>query len=88
MKALIFSLAVVLVGCSTAVPVKQEFPVAPAVLLERCPELLVVDDGKNSLRDMLKTVIQNYSLYYQCAEKTQGWQEWYQQQKRIHDSVR
>lgn len=85
MKSAVIVLALMLSACTTVVPVKQEFPVAPAVLLERCPDLLTVDDGKNSLRDMLKTVIQNYALYYQCAERTHGWQDWYQQQRRIHN---
>ena len=84
---LILALTVMLAGCTTAVPVKQEFPVAPAVLLERCPDLLVVDDGKSSLRDMLKVVIQNYALYYQCAEKTNGWQDWYNQQRKIFNGA-
>lgn len=84
MKTLALALTLALTGCTTTVPVKQEFPVAPAILLERCPDLLTIDDGKNSLRDMLKIVIQNYALYYQCAEKTHGWQEWYQQQRKIY----
>jgi hypothetical protein len=88
MKQLIVAVAVLLAGCTTVVPVKQQFPVAPAVLLERCPDLMLIDDGKNSLRDMLKVVIQNYSLYYQCAEKTHGWQDWYGEQKRIFESVK
>lgn len=88
MKYLSVALLMILTGCTTTVPVKQEFPVAPAVLLERCPDLMIIDDGKNSLRDMLKVVIQNYALYYQCAEKTQGWQDWYNQQRRIHNSVK
>lgn len=85
MKSVILALVLTLAGCSTVVPVKQEFPVAPAILLERCPDLLTIDDGKNSLRDMLKIVIQNYALYYQCAEKTHGWQDWYQEQRRIYN---
>ena len=87
MKLLALIAALTLSACSTTVPVKQPFPVAPAALLERCPDLLVIDDGKNSMRDMLKVVIQNYALYYQCAEKTHGWQDWYGQQKRIHESA-
>lgn len=82
------SFAVIMSGCSTVVPVKQEFPVAPTVLLERCPDLLQIDDGKNTLREMLKVVIQNYSLYYQCAEKTHGWQDWYREQKKIYDNAK
>jgi hypothetical protein len=88
MKYLILCLALLTSACSTTVPVKQEFPVAPKILLERCPDLLTIDDGKNSLRDMLKIVIQNYSLYYQCAEKTHGWQDWYTQQKKIFDNIK
>lgn len=87
MKYLILCLALLVTACSTTVPVKQEFPVAPAVLLERCPDLLTIDDGKNSLRDMLKIVIQNYALYYQCAERTHGWQDWYQQQQKIFNGA-
>jgi hypothetical protein len=88
MKYILLSLVLLLSACSTPVPVKQQFPVAPQMLLERCPDLLTIDDGKNSMRDMLKVVIQNYALYYQCAEKTHGWQDWYGQQKKIHESVR
>lgn len=84
MKYLALVCLVLLSGCFT-VPVKQEFPVAPQVLLEKCPDLLVIDDGKNSLRDMLKVVIQNYATYYQCAEKTHGWQDWYNEQKKIYN---
>jgi hypothetical protein len=87
MKYILLSLALLLSACSTSVPVRQPFPVAPAALLERCPDLLTIDDGKNSMRDMLRVVIQNYALYYQCAEKTYGWQDWYGQQKKIHESV-
>jgi hypothetical protein len=88
MKYVLLSLVLWMSACSTTVPVKQSFPVAPQMLLERCPDLLTIDDGKNSMRDMLKVVIQNYALYYQCAEKTHGWQDWYGQQKKIHESVR
>lgn len=82
------ALTILLTGCAgPGVPVKQNFPVAPSILLERCPDLLVIDDGKNSLRDMLKVVIQNYSTYYQCAERTHGWQDWYTEQKKIFEAV-
>lgn len=81
-------LVVFLAGCSTVIPVKQEFPVAPEALLQRCPDLMIVDDGKNSLRDMLKVVIQNYATYYQCAAKTHGWHDWYKEQKKIFDGVK
>lgn len=85
---LLFVLVIMLAGCSTLFPARQEFPAAPQVLMERCPDLMTIDDGKNTLRDMLKIVIQNYALYYQCAEKTQGWQEWYNNQKKIYENIK
>ena len=36
MKALILSLAIVLAGCSTTVPVARKFPEAPEVLKQKC----------------------------------------------------
>lgn len=86
MRFFILASVIFLASCSTVVPVKQEFPVAPSILLEKCPDLMQVDDGKNSLREMLKIVIQNYALYYQCAEKTHGWQDWYNEQRKIYDN--
>ena len=88
MKCAVVALVVALAGCSTTVPVKQEFPVAPSILLERCPDLLTIDNGKNTLSEMLKVVIQNYALYYQCAEKTHGWQDWYTEQKKIYENAK
>lgn len=88
MKSLAILSVVLLSACSTVVPVKQDFPIAPEVLLEKCPDLITVEDGKTSMRDMLKVVVQNYATYYQCAEKSQGWQEWYKEQKKIYESVK
>ena len=88
MKYAVVALVVALAGCSTPVPVKQEFPVAPEALLQRCPDLLTIDNSKNTLSEMLKVVIQNYALYYQCAEKTHGWQDWYAEQKKIYENVK
>lgn len=85
MKYFAIFVTLLLSACATSIPVKQSFPVAPSALLERCPDLLIIDDGKNSLRDMLKVVIQNYATYYQCAEKTHSWQEWYNTQKKIYE---
>ena len=82
MKRLAILSVVLLTACSSLYPVKQPFPEASKVLMERCPDLLTIDDGKNSMRDMLKVVIQNYANYYQCADRTEGWQKWYKEQKK------
>ena len=88
MKILILSLSILLAGCSTAVPVKQKFPEAPQVLKERCESLRKIEGDKVAITEMLKVVIQNYTLYYECSTKVEGWQEWYDTQKKIYESIK
>ena len=87
MKKLILVLALFLTACSTAVPVKQKFPEAPAKLMTKCPNLEEAAPGTTSVSDLLKVVVKNYSTYYQCAVITDGWQEWYQIQKIISEEA-
>lgn len=86
MKAAVLA-ALFLSGCSTLVPVKQTWPEAPTMLMERCPPLKQLDKDQNTLRDLLIVVIENYAAYYHCAGKTQSWQDWYNQQQRIFKEV-
>ena len=37
---------------------------------------------------MLKVIVHNYSLYHECATKVEGWQEWYEAQKKIFNEVK
>jgi hypothetical protein len=74
-------------GCSTAVPVTAKFPDAPRLGLGRCPQLQTVDEGVK-LSELTKTVTVNYGTYYECAVKADQWQEWYEVQKRIFESVK
>jgi hypothetical protein len=83
MNKLILILTLGLASCSTIVPVKQKFPEAPAILMNKCPQLDIITDNAASLTDMLKVVVKNYSTYYQCAVVADGWQDWYQIQKII-----
>ena len=88
MKYLAVLLTVLLVGCSTAVPIKPNFPEAPQVLKEKCESLRKIEGDKVAITEMLKVVIQNYTLYYECSTKVEGWQEWYTEQKKIYESVK
>lgn len=36
---------------------------------------------------LLSTVVDNYGLYYELREKLLAWQQWYKEQRQIHDSV-
>lgn len=84
----ILLLSLLLVGCSTVVPVTQKFPEAPGnVAMTPCPQLQkLTEDAK--LSDITKTVTVNYGTYYECAVKTDAWIEWYQVQKKIFESVK
>lgn len=88
MKYLALILAVALAGCSTPTPIKREFPQATKTLMESCPDLQKIEGDKVAITELLKTVVNNYALYYQCANKVDGWKEWYEEQKKIYDSVK
>jgi hypothetical protein len=88
MKYAVLSLAIFLTACSTPVPVKQKFPDVPQALVEKCENLKKVEGDRVAITEMLKVVVQNYGMYYECAAKVDGWQDWYNEQKRIYDSVK
>lgn len=88
MKRLLLCLPLVLSGCFFgSVPVKQKFPVAPEILLEKCPQLVKAEDNEKSITELLKVVVKNYGLYYECAAKQDGWTEWYNVQKKIFNEA-
>jgi hypothetical protein len=80
-------LALVLSGCSTVVPVAVRFPEPPGKgATTACPALQKLNDDAK-LSDVATTVTVNYGTYYECAVKTDAWQEWYQIQKIIHEKA-
>lgn len=86
--ALIFTLFIA--GCMTKpVPVKMDFPDAPQSLLKKCEELKTVEPkaGGTPITELLKTVVTNYTMYYECSNKVDGWNEWYTSTKKIYDEV-
>jgi hypothetical protein len=88
MKYLAILTTALLIGCSTPVPVKPRFPEAPATLKEKCESLKKIEGDKVAITEMLKVVVHNYALYYECSTKVEGWQEWYETQKKIYESVK
>lgn len=87
MKKVILSLVIVLSAC-TSVPVKQKFPDAPVSLTEKCENLMKIEGDRVAITDMLKVVVKNYSMYYECSTKVEGWNTWYVEQKKIFESVK
>jgi hypothetical protein len=49
-----------------------------------CPNLQKLNDNAK-LSDVANTVTVNYSTYYECAVKTDAWQEWYNIQRIIFE---
>ncbi len=84
MKKLCILLAVLISGCTTA-PVVMKFPEKPQEV-SACPQLdTITEDLKIS--EVTKTVVKNYGSYYECAVKVDTWNEWYETQKKIFESV-
>ena len=81
-------LLLLLAGCSTTVPVKRTFPEVPQELLTKCPELKEVPAGTEKLSELLSVVADNYGQYRECQLSVELWNEWYQEQKKIFDSVK
>lgn len=88
MKHLVILLSVLLVGCSTAVPVKMKFPDVPPELLESCPDLEKVPKDTKQLSTTAETVIKNYSKYHTCKGRVEDWKEWYQENKKIYNDIK
>lgn len=88
MKKLISCVSLLLlVGCSTTVPVVAKFPDIPKHLLVKCPNLEQLKDDPK-LSDVAKTVTINYTTYYECAVKNDAWIEWYQVQKILFEGLK
>lgn len=95
---LIIVITVALSGCGLFKPkivtlnVKPEFP-APYVddktkQLAKCEELMKIDPAARDMQNVFNTIVQNYTLYWQCSTHVDGWNEWYQKQKKIYEEVK
>lgn len=87
MKKLLVPIILVLSGCSATVPVSQTFPDVSPSLTEKCQDLMKIEGENVAITELLKTVIQNYSLYHQCSNKVEGLNEWYTKQKEIFNKA-
>jgi uncharacterized lipoprotein YmbA len=87
-----FSIAVMvllLAGCAAPTPVKRSFPEAVPELMQQCETLRTVPvTDRVAITELLKTVIENYQLYYVCSSRVEGWQQWYRTQREIFESVK
>lgn len=78
-------------GCSMfskPVPIVPKFPEPVAELMKKCTPLEVIQGDKVAINDFLITVVKNYTLYYECSLKVDGWQEWYTEQRKIYEKIK
>jgi hypothetical protein len=67
------------------VPLQKKFPEAPQVLLDKPVELRTVPEDNRTLSGLLETVTLNYGTYYECKARVEGWQFWYDENKKIYE---
>lgn len=87
MKIAVILTSLLLAGCIT-VPVKRNFPPAPPSLMEPPTKLETIDPDNPDLKSVIETSIRNFGEYHVLEEKYRAWQEWYQEQKKIFESVK
>jgi hypothetical protein len=88
MKYSVLILSLLLSACSTSVPVIMKFPEVPQALMEKCEDLEKLPPDTRQLSKTAESVVKNYSKYHQCRIKVEEWQEWYNANKKIYESVK
>lgn len=87
-KIIAFLLIATLPGCAMMerfMPAKPKFPEAIKELQQPCPELKQIEGNQVAITELLKAVVNNYTLYYDCSLKNEGWNKWYKEQKDIYE---
>lgn len=90
MRIITLSLALLISSCSIfkqPVPIAPQWPEVPAELKKKCEALKTVAGDKVSLTDMMKVIVENYTLHYECSTKVDGWNDWYNSQKKVYETV-
>lgn len=86
MKLMIIGLSLLLTAC-ISVPVERKFPEVPTELQQSCPDLKLID-STNKLSVVVDVVTSNYGQYKECQVKVDSWIDWYNNQKKIFESVK
>jgi hypothetical protein len=82
---LIVLVSTMLTGC--VLFAKPKFPDAEESLMVSCKELTQLPNDTVTISQLMSSVVNNYTLYHQCALKVAGWQEWYNKQKKNYDDA-
>lgn len=80
-------LILLLAGCSTTVPVKRRFPDADPAMMAPAPTLVTLPADTADLDQLLTNSAENYGRYRSLVHQLEMWQEWYQRQRELFESV-
>jgi hypothetical protein len=80
-------LVLLLTACSTTVPVKRRFPDADPVMMQPAPPLVTLPADTQDLDQLLNNSAENFGQYRALTHQLQMWQEWYQRQRELFESV-
>ena len=70
------------------VPVSRDFPKAIEEIMQACPDLQRTSSETSKLSEVLQVVVSNYAQYHECRAKVDSWIKWYNEQKKIYESVK
>ena len=87
MKYAVLIFALLLSAC-VSVPVERKFPKAPGEIQAPCGNLQTIDPATTKLSVVVDSVVTNYAQYQECQLKTDSWIQWYNDQKKIFESVK
>jgi hypothetical protein len=88
MRKLLLLAPLLLIGCSTTVPVHMSFPELPEALAKPCDRLEPLAADKKELSDLLENTTDNYAKAKECNAKANAWKEWYDTQRKIFEEVK
>jgi hypothetical protein len=88
MKLLIAVITAFTLTACVSVPVERKFPKAPDELMANCAELQTIPANTTQLSVVVETIVANYGQYQWCQTKTNTWINWYNDQKKIFESVK
>jgi hypothetical protein len=54
--------------------------------MPKCEDLKQIPADVNSMSEVFKIIVENYTMYWRCSNQVDGWAEWYEQQKKNYDS--
>jgi PBP1b-binding outer membrane lipoprotein LpoB len=93
MKIVILLLTLMLSGCSMMPKLTSAKPKFPEPFVDnatqkmpQCEDLKQIPADVNNLSEVFKVIVDNYTLYWKCSNQVDGWNEWYNEQKKIYDS--